>query len=190
MSASFFVFRNADDEQWSDPAQLHGGRTLNGIRCYVDSFGRKWKQRRHATMSEVIPVFEKAIAQAKSQRIGNGTYSCHTCKAVDCKLWRPSNVFYIELICWRCLEVKGYEIEYGQPCGSDQVYDLSVGNDCWVPAVPDLNGDWWGYTSVPQWWVNWWKSLPNKKSDCTLCLGTGKLGEWDCSECSGSGIRK
>jgi hypothetical protein len=28
------------------------------------------------------------------------------------------------------------------------------------PAVPDLQGNWWGYTSIPAEGVAWWKALP------------------------------
>ena len=180
--SSFHVFRNSDSEQWSEPIQMYGPRTLNGIRYYLDSLGQMWNQTRRATVDEV--------ENSKRRKVSRTVYECHSCSAIDCKLWRPCSVHNLQLICWRCLESKGYEIGYGQPRGSDQVYDSNVGNDCWVPAVPDLNGNWWGYTSVPKWWVNWWKSLPNKQSDCTLCLGTGKLSEWDCPECLGSGVRK
>lgn len=29
-----------------------------------------------------------------------------------------------------------------------------------VPAVPTLDGSWWGYSSVPAEGVAWWKALP------------------------------
>lgn len=46
-----------------------------------------------------------------------------------------------------------WEGKYGR---SDQVYS---GGTIWLPAVPDLDGSWWGYTSVPEHWVAWWKAL-------------------------------
>ena len=120
-------------------------------------------------------------------------YSCGECGCIDCKLWRQSHTFACEvrLFCWRCLEAKGYAIEYGQPHGSDQVYDRDIGPDNWVPAVPDLDGSWWGYTSVPNWWCAWWAALPNHKDDCTWCGGSGKVAdrEYECFRCEGSGRR-
>lgn len=121
-------------------------------------------------------------------------YSCDTCDCNDCKLWRPSHVFAneVKLICWRCLEAKGYKVNYGNPIGihsSDQVYDPKLGGS-WVPAVPDIDGNWWGYSSVPEWWVNWWKYLPNHKDDCLLCRGSGKISEFKCFQCSGTGRRE
>lgn len=31
-----------------------------------------------------------------------------------------------------------------------------------VPAVPDENGDFWGYTAVPDEGVKWWRNLPTR----------------------------
>lgn len=93
----------------------------------------------------------------------------------------------VELTCWTCLEEIGYEINLKT---GDQVYDSDINSGrCYGPACPDLDGSFWGYTSVPIWWVNWWKSLPNTKNDCTLCCGSGKLAEYDCLYCDGSGER-
>lgn len=119
------------------------------------------------------------------------TYQCEKCGADKCKLWRPLSCFQVELICWTCLESKGHVVELGKPHGSDQVYNRDIEADCWGPAVPDLDGSWWGYTSVPNWWVAWWKALPNKKTDCTVCNGEGKLGgKYDCCYCDGTGQRE
>lgn len=122
------------------------------------------------------------------------TYSCGTCKCEDCKLWRPANVFLedVKLICYTCLEDMGYNLpsQYG-----DQVYDSEISYENWVPAVPDLKDSYWGYTSVPNWWCEWWKVLPDTKFDCTICCGKkfypvrGKLSDMECASCDGSGKR-
>lgn len=123
------------------------------------------------------------------------TYECESCGACDCKLWRNMSSFQVNVICWECLEAKGHEVKVNnQPHGDDQVYDSDIEPTCYGPAVPDLDGRWWGYTSVPHWWVQWWKGLPDKKSHCTLCRGDGSLGEgkykFDCIQCDGTGLRE
>jgi len=122
-------------------------------------------------------------------------YRCGTCEAVDCKLWRQSHVFanQVDLICWKCLEEKGHEVLVNNAppqMRTDQVYDPDVEAINYVPAIPDLDGKWWGYTSVPQWWVEWWKALPDKSDDCTHCRGAGRLAEFECLFCRGSGSRE
>ena len=127
-------------------------------------------------------------------------YRCETCDADDCKLWRPSHVFAnsVVLICWECLERKGHSVLLHAATDeldwkkrrSDQVWDSEIESTNWVPAVPDLNGNWWGYTSVPHWWCAWWKDLPDKPSDCRCCNGSGNLEEFDCMFCKGTGQRK
>lgn len=114
-------------------------------------------------------------------------YCCETCGSNDCKLFRELSTFDISLVCWTCLEEKGHKIDLAQ---SDQVYNSNIEGWCYGPAVPDLDGRWWGYTSVPAWWCAWWKSLPDKKTDCQVCLGAGKLdGKYDCCFCKATGQR-
>ena len=120
------------------------------------------------------------------------SYECKNCGANDCKLWRQSNCFaeQVELICWECLEAKGYVIPlHAEARRSDQIYNPEIESTNYLPAVPDLDGHFWGYSSVPSWWVAWWKSLPDKGSDCTLCCGSGKLEEFECMFCKGTGAR-
>ena len=120
-------------------------------------------------------------------------YVCSKCNANKCKLWRPMSVLacQVDLTCWECLEKLGYEIKINDERPDDQVYDREIGHTCYGPAVPDLDGSWWGYTSVPHWWVEWWKGLPDKRSDCDFCRGSGKIGsKIECFECNGTGLRK
>ena len=123
-------------------------------------------------------------------------YSCATCKCTEAKLWRPMSVFAedIKLICWECLENKGHHVCLDDEHPSDQVYNSDIEHTCWGPAVPDLDGQYWGYTSVPEWWVQWWKHLPDKASHCTMCSGNGRFGGFDdtgfdCYKCEGTGER-
>ena len=115
-------------------------------------------------------------------------YQCKTCEAVDCKLWRQSHILadFVELICFSCLHDLGHVVKLDE---SDQVYDPKVNSINYLPAIPDLNGNWWGYTSVPRWWVNWWKSLPDHKDQCLICCGDGNLEELDCCFCKGTGLK-
>jgi hypothetical protein len=96
-------------------------------------------------------------------------YEC-SCGATNCKLWRLYQTFMDsqELFCANCalanqdkvgpVNAGGYlQGRYGM---TDQIGWL-------VPAVPDnlQNLDniqtFWGYTSVPQDGVDWWRGLPS-----------------------------
>ena len=119
-------------------------------------------------------------------------YVCSKCGAHKCKLWRQSHVFAneIKLSCWKCLEEKGHTIKLKERDRTDQVYNSDIEQLCWVPAVPDLDGSWWGYTSVPTWWCKWWESLPDTYLDCEYCLGSKKIAEdIECIFCDGTGAR-
>jgi len=92
-------------------------------------------------------------------------YFCSECGAYPCKLWRQYQRLAesVELMCMDCaardqgkilIEVKedGTRLSNGQRI--DQIGSL-------VPAVPTEDGStYWGYTSVPDDGVAWWKSLP------------------------------
>ena len=115
-------------------------------------------------------------------------YECGVCRCTDAKLWRIAATSAIELVCWRCLEAKGHSVDLSE---SDQIWNPEVEGWSWLPAVPDLNGNFWGYTSVPSWWVAWWKGLPDTRDDCTLCKGSGRLaGDVGCFFCKETGSRE
>lgn len=82
-------------------------------------------------------------------------YVCGGCGAEGVKLWRKSAtsepVHEQPLLCGDCT-VK----EQKHPL------NLAEGDQCYgrCPAVPDLRGGWWGYTSVPAEGCAWWKALP------------------------------
>lgn len=91
-------------------------------------------------------------------------YSCSECASTGVKLWRryqasPSN----DLRCAACLDKElddGQSFNSsGQRYASDGQLSDAVG---WrVPAVPDEEGTgYWGYTSVPDAGVAWWRALP------------------------------
>lgn len=80
-------------------------------------------------------------------------YRCSKCGAHGCKLWRQYQTFadYIKLLCRECGERDQGEAMEGP---GDSIGWL-------VPAVPtEANDSYWGYTSVPQPGVEWWKRLP------------------------------
>jgi hypothetical protein len=94
-------------------------------------------------------------------------YICKKCGAKDCKLWRQYSTFlsHIELLCADCA-VKDQKIpkEFSVlDARGHRPSDISGTTDQigWlVPAVPDGEGSFWGYSSVPQDRVDWWRKLP------------------------------
>ena len=94
-------------------------------------------------------------------------YKCDVCGQSGLKLWREYNTFadHTKLLCAEhaCadqnkddnVDDKGYS--YDDLGRSDQIGWM-------IPAVPTQEGDtYWGYTSVPQEGVIWWKSLSTRK---------------------------
>ena len=94
-------------------------------------------------------------------------YQCKHCKATGVKLWREycTCADYVILLCAECaakeqkadistMDAEGIrESEYGKTC--------QIGNR--VPAVPTEDGEsFWGYTSVPEDGVKWFRKLPVK----------------------------
>ena len=84
-------------------------------------------------------------------------YVCGHCGADGVKLWRKSAtsepVHKQPLLCGACTaKEQGHTL------------DLSESDQCWgrCPAIPDLRGGWWGYTSVPAEGCAWWDALPLK----------------------------
>lgn len=86
------------------------------------------------------------------------SYFCSKCGASRVRLWRQSHVMAcdVELLCRVCAEDQtgckfGEESKYGTV--SDKIGNL-------VPAVPGIDGGFWGYSSVPFNWCLWWLGLP------------------------------
>lgn len=82
-------------------------------------------------------------------------YVCGHCGAEGVKLFRKSAtsepVKTQPLLCGDCTEKE-----------QKHTLDLSESDQCWgrCPAIPDLRGGWWGYTSVPAEGCAWWDALP------------------------------
>lgn len=86
-------------------------------------------------------------------------YRCGVCKLTGLKLWRlPHGANGEALRCASCLAPSKRVGGDGKFEGSDQVED-EAGEAYWLPAVP-VKDTFWGYTSVPDADVAWWKRLP------------------------------
>lgn len=102
-------------------------------------------------------------------------YKCHSCSIVGCKLWRESGFLPVKLECVDCaiksqkdpksctsFSEKNYPIEVQEHGSYIDEYGMSCDQIGWLlPAVPTPdNESFWGYTSVPEDGVIWWKKLP------------------------------
>ena len=144
--------------QWSCMARACGNwRTWPG-EAEGDHDHADWRAASRAILER--DELKQRVAELEASRSQVG-YRCGQCGSVDCKLWRVAATSHIELTCWECLEAKGHTITLAK---SDQVYDSAIEPFSYVPAVPDFDGQWWGYTSVPQWWVKWWRALPDRRT--------------------------
>jgi len=111
---------------------------------------------------------KKKAYDEKTEQIN---YQCTHCGAKGCKLWRDYNTFLcaLDLYCVNCAganqkkdvsEVRAdgkrpfQVVEGGHVHYTDQVGWL-------VPAATTADGTtFWGYSSVPEDRVQWWKDLP------------------------------
>jgi hypothetical protein len=94
-------------------------------------------------------------------------YTCSICGASGVKLWRDYESFSTRLRCAHCAgedqkrDVSAMTVD-GRISGLRGQLTDTIG---WcVPAIP-VPGDsvgFWGYTSVPQAGVEWWRQLPNE----------------------------
>lgn len=91
-------------------------------------------------------------------------YKCTMCGVEGKKLWRQYSTFadHIKLMCAECACKDQNE---AGPVGDDGKRESEYGRTDqigWmVPAIPDDEWEtFWGYTSVPQKDVEWWKGLP------------------------------
>jgi hypothetical protein len=89
-------------------------------------------------------------------------YVCSECKASGVKLWRRYQTVasLVHLRCCRCackiqkISLAEFVDSFGRFIQGDQIGWM-------VPAVPTEDGEtYWGYTSVPEAGVGWWKCLP------------------------------
>lgn len=87
-------------------------------------------------------------------------YTCCACGTNGVKLWREYNSFHISLKCRACSEIE-------QAPALDRIKEhknlalWKTDTIGWrVPAIPDGEGNFWGYTSTPDDRYDWWESLP------------------------------
>jgi hypothetical protein len=89
-------------------------------------------------------------------------YVCGLCNAENGKLWRLYNVFLDnqELTCKSCTEA----LDTSGPDDFDLEPALSSGHLCGrICAVPTQdNTSFWGFTSIPEDGVVWWRALPDQ----------------------------
>ena len=96
-------------------------------------------------------------------------YRCAECGAHGCKLWRPAHREK-PLYCCDCsarcqkiiLDSIDAEGRTSYVAGGSQ---FNRGDQIWgyLPAVPTEDGEnFWGYTSVPEAGVAWWRALPTR----------------------------
>jgi Zn ribbon nucleic-acid-binding protein len=90
-------------------------------------------------------------------------YKCATCGAHGVKLWREYQTSFAGLECAACAcasQKKENNVDAsGRRLTADGYRTDQIG---WrVPAVPlEEGGGWWGYSSVPEAGVAWWRALP------------------------------
>lgn len=115
---------------------------------------------------------------------GRIQYVCSHCGADGVKLWREYSAFlnHQSLYCVVCAckdqtrdDYKPNPLQFNSEGQHQCVFGRSDGSECdcgWVdpigflvPAVPTEEGDtFWGYTSVPEPLVQWWRQLPTHPS--------------------------
>lgn len=98
-------------------------------------------------------------------------YRCQGCGAHGCKLWREYQTCanQSELVCCDCAgksqgkDVSRIDAEGKRPLHNDADRPRTDSIGWRVPAVPTEDGaTYWGYTSVPDAAVAWWKRLPTR----------------------------
>ena len=90
-------------------------------------------------------------------------YKCANCGATNCKLWRECQTVDPQLLCASCAaKDQNKDISDIDADGTRSGVNGRTDQIGWyVPAVPDEQGiGYWGYTSIPDVGVNWWKNLP------------------------------
>lgn len=124
-------------------------------------------------------VNAKLKTKYSSNKVASG-YKCSICNIKGCKLWRDYQAFldYQQLYCVDCA-LKDQKMEgtfiredgmrlYDKGKARDLETGAMVDFEQWgdqikwlVPAVPlENHNTFWGYSSVPEDGVAWWKNLP------------------------------
>lgn len=99
-------------------------------------------------------------------------YECFACDARGVKLWRESETFLgsLSLACAAC---SCAEIGIANEVDADgrRVHARTDQIGRRVPAVPTEDGTtFWGYTSVPEAGVTWWRTLPTHEAPVRIEL--------------------
>lgn len=122
-------------------------------------------------MTDHIPVVDATQPFTYASGDVPPTYRCSGCGAFGCKLWREYQTFLDQqsLLCADCAgEAEGKDVSKIDSDGrrptalSDNLRTDQIG---WrIPAVPtEENNTYWGYTSVPDAGVYWWRQLPTRR---------------------------
>lgn len=96
------------------------------------------------------------------------SYSCSVCHSHNVKLWRRYQSLPVVLLCKNCVaaeeNISPDQIDSnGTVADIDGLRSYSIG---WhVPAILTEEEDsYWGYTSVPEDRIEWWRGLNNEGS--------------------------
>jgi hypothetical protein len=133
-------------------------REVSAIRAY-------WGHLSKTVRPEHGHRQRRLAAKAARNYLGGkvpASYKCDACAATGIKLWRQYQTCAPRLLCapCACADQKKPDDVDRSGCRGRHRSD-SIG--WYVPAVPDEEGvGYWGYTSVPQAGVTWWRRLPTR----------------------------
>ena len=127
---------------------------------------KKEEADKKTEVKQIPPIVDPTQKVDYSSAVVPTNYACHKCGVTGVKLWREYQTFlnHQSLLCCKCSgeeqnkDVKSIDdrgrIESELGGRTDQIG--------WrIPAVPTKDNDtYWGYTSVPEDGVQWWKRLP------------------------------
>lgn len=113
----------------------------------------------------IPPIVDPAHPVDYSKLVAPPNYQCHSCGATGCKLWREYQTFLDQqsLLCAKCAAENQKESIDGIDAEGRRISDCGRTDQIgwYIPAVPtEENDTYWGYTSVPEAGVRWWRSLP------------------------------
>jgi len=113
----------------------------------------------------IPPIVDPTQSVDYSSEVTPSNYVCHKCGASGVKLWREYQTFlnHQSLCCVICsgIEQKKDINSINKGGCTLQEYGKTDQLGWRIPAVPTTkNNTYWGYTSVPEDGVQWWKRLP------------------------------
>lgn len=129
-------------------------------------FWTRWKST-GAIMGAAFVVVDERYPVDYSKIETPSSYRCTCCGVGGVKLWREYQTFleHQKLYCATCAGEAQKEDVSDIDAAGLRSCEIGAGRTDqigWlIPAVPTENNDtFWGYTSVPQAGVEWWKRLP------------------------------